>query len=88
MLLGLGASFHRWRCCFVRRLMTGLNPAWRTALAHIVLGGSWLEGVNANGIRRIEDKPKGYLASLEGLVGPDGGGYLDEANLHCVLYEF
>ncbi|KAJ3781849.1 hypothetical protein GGU11DRAFT_745287 [Lentinula aff. detonsa] len=50
--------------------------------------GETLQGGNANGTRRIEDKPKGYFVSLEGLVGPDGGAYLNDVNSRYVFYEF
>ncbi|KIK55609.1 hypothetical protein GYMLUDRAFT_175341 [Collybiopsis luxurians FD-317 M1] len=61
---------------------TGLNPAWRKAAAHVALGVSWPEGTSVSDIRLLEDIAKGYVGILEGLVGPDGGAYFNEASLY------
>ncbi|KIK61289.1 hypothetical protein GYMLUDRAFT_166464, partial [Collybiopsis luxurians FD-317 M1] len=61
---------------------TGLNPAWRKAAAHVALGVSWPEGTSVSDIRLLEDIAKGYVGVLEGLVGPDGGAYFNEASLY------
>jgi len=60
----------------------GLNPAWRKALAHIAVGSSWPEGINASEIHQMQDKVKRHLSVLEELVGPDGGAYFNEASLY------
>lgn len=61
---------------------TGLNPAWRTAAAHILTQETWPEGTSGNGIHIIEKKLKGYLETLEELVGPNGGAYFNKV---CLL---
>ncbi|KIK55607.1 hypothetical protein GYMLUDRAFT_47820 [Collybiopsis luxurians FD-317 M1] len=60
----------------------GLNPAWRKAAAHVVLAETWPEGTSVSDIRLLEDTLKGYLGVLEGLVGPGGGAYFNEASLY------
>ncbi|KIK55608.1 hypothetical protein GYMLUDRAFT_264112 [Collybiopsis luxurians FD-317 M1] len=61
---------------------TGLNPAWRTAAAHVVLSEGWPEGTRVSDVRLIHGTLKGYLGVLEELLGLGGGAYFNEASLY------
>ena len=55
----------------------GLNPAWRKALLHAVVGVGWPEGVSSTVIEQFRDTLKGYASTLHDLA-PDSGAYLNE----------
>ncbi|THU91906.1 FAD-binding domain-containing protein [Dendrothele bispora CBS 962.96] len=59
----------------------GLNPAWRKALIHAVVGGGWPEGATVDKIRTVQQQLKDELSVLESLA-PGGGAYFNEASLY------
>ncbi|KAF5349314.1 hypothetical protein D9758_011762 [Tetrapyrgos nigripes] len=59
----------------------GLNPAWRSAMIHMVARANWADGLTADEIHSIEDRLRDELAVMEGL-NPGGGAYLNEASLY------
>ncbi|THU91900.1 FAD-binding domain-containing protein [Dendrothele bispora CBS 962.96] len=59
----------------------GLNPAWRKALIHAVLGGGWPEGATVDEIRTVQQQIRDELSVLENLV-PGGDSYFNEASLY------
>lgn len=58
---------------------TGLNPAWRTALMHVVASKGWPEGSCTAYINELRDKLKAELAELEAL-SPGAGAYFNEVS--------
>ncbi|KAF5371346.1 hypothetical protein D9758_004187 [Tetrapyrgos nigripes] len=59
----------------------GLNPAWRKAIVHMVVGSGWLSGSTVDQIRAVQQQLKDDLAILESLA-PGGGAYFNEASLY------
>ncbi|KAJ7601169.1 hypothetical protein C8J56DRAFT_767713 [Mycena floridula] len=58
-----------------------LNPAWRKAAAHLVVGAGWEEGAPAAEIAAVEGALKAGLSQLEAL-DPGAGAYFNEASLY------
>jgi hypothetical protein len=58
----------------------GLNPAWRSAIIHIVAVHNWADGLSVEEIHAIEDRLKDELAVMESLV-PGGGSYFNEVSI-------
>ena len=56
---------------------TGLNPAWRKALAYAVTEITWDEGTPSSEINAMRTDFKTSMAKLEGLA-PGSGAYLNE----------
>ncbi|KAF5371347.1 hypothetical protein D9758_004186 [Tetrapyrgos nigripes] len=59
----------------------GLNPAWRKAIVHMIVGSGWLSGSTVDQIRAVQQKLRDDLAILESLA-PGGGAYFNEASLY------
>lgn len=57
----------------------GLNPAWRKALMHTVVGAVWDEGATIATITQQRDAVKQYTSALDSLV-PRAGAYLNEVS--------
>ncbi|RDB23754.1 hypothetical protein Hypma_009405 [Hypsizygus marmoreus] len=57
---------------------TGLNPAWRKALAHVLFTEEWAEGQPASYIREVRKRLQGRLKILD-RVTPESGAYFNEA---------
>ncbi|EKM61059.1 uncharacterized protein PHACADRAFT_156227 [Phanerochaete carnosa HHB-10118-sp] len=68
---------------------TGLNPAWREALIHVVFGSGWPEGASVDAINEVRAKIKKGEAAFRTLT-PQGGAYFNEASLYEAdsKYEF
>ena len=62
---------------------TGLNPAWRKALIHTILGTAWDEGASSSVIEQQRDTLKRYTSVLNDLV-PHAGAYLNEVRADAV----
>ncbi|KAI0360106.1 FAD-binding domain-containing protein [Trametes cingulata] len=60
---------------------TGLNPAWRQASAHAIVGTIWPEGTNATVIVQHLQTLKDNTAKLRALA-PQSGAYINEASLY------
>lgn len=58
---------------------TGLNPAWRTALMHVVAGESWPQGSSSAYINDVRGQLKNILGELEALA-PGAGAYFNEVS--------
>lgn len=58
---------------------TGLNPVWRRAAAHVVLGTGWPDGATANEINQAREGLKANTATLRE-IAPDSGAYFNEAS--------
>lgn len=60
---------------------SGLNPAWREAVALVITGISWEEGTTSSQINRLR---QGAAANLDVLdrVSVDSGTYFNEASLY------
>jgi hypothetical protein len=58
----------------------GLNPAWRKAIVHMIVGDGWASGSTVDEIRAVQQKLKDDLAILESLA-PGGGAYFNEVCL-------
>jgi len=58
---------------------TGVNPAWRTALGHIVWGAGWDEGASASEIKQMRAVLAQGLQNLTDLVG--SSAYFNEASM-------
>ena len=56
---------------------TGLNPAWRRAVAHTVISTSWPEGANASQIETAREGLRRDTAKLRALA-PESGAYFNE----------
>ena len=59
----------------------GINPAWRSANVHTVIGVSWSEGATAETIEAERARLKNESAQLRALA-PDSGAYYNEASLY------
>ncbi|KAF9467719.1 hypothetical protein BDZ94DRAFT_980884 [Collybia nuda] len=59
----------------------GLNPAWRKALAHVILQVSWEEGQPISEIRKVEQQIRDGTMILDS-VAPESGAYFNEASLY------
>ena len=59
---------------------TGLNPAWRHAVAHAVVTASWPEGADASEIASVRDTLRSDTAKLRALA-PQSGAYLNEVSI-------
>jgi hypothetical protein len=59
---------------------TGLNPAWRGALAHVVWGESWDEGAPASVIYKARQDVKDFTKVIESLA-PGLGSYFNEVHI-------
>jgi hypothetical protein len=55
----------------------GLNPAWRSALVHAVVGAGWADGKSNDEIERVTENMKERLAGLNALA-PGLGCYFNE----------
>ncbi|KAI0370333.1 FAD-binding domain-containing protein [Pilatotrama ljubarskyi] len=60
---------------------TGLNPVWRSAAAHALVGTIWPEGTNASTIDQLRQGLKDNTAKLRALA-PQSGAYINEASLY------
>ncbi len=60
---------------------TGLNPAWRRAAAHVVVGTAWPDGATADEINQARAELKANTATLRA-IAPDSGAYFNEASLY------
>lgn len=47
----------------------GLNPAWRTAISHVIAVGVWPDGTNVKGINEVRAALKGDLKILASIAG-------------------
>ncbi|KAI0777630.1 hypothetical protein BD413DRAFT_490599 [Trametes elegans] len=56
----------------------GLNPAWRKALVHTILGTSWPDGTSPTEIQQLREKLQNSTAAVRALA-PDSGAYFNEA---------
>ncbi|MBE3045503.1 FAD-binding protein [Candidatus Bathyarchaeota archaeon] len=64
-----------------RDLDTALNPAWRDAVSHVVLGGGWPEGASDEEIQAFrDDVTYRQVAALKSLA-PDSGAYFNEVSV-------
>jgi hypothetical protein len=59
---------------------TGLNPAWRRALAHVLFSESWEEGTSMSEINRLRNQLAQTLQRISDLT-PGSGAYFNEASL-------
>ena len=55
----------------------GLNPAWRDAAVHSVVGVTWLEGTTESDIDAMRTRLKNETAQLRALA-PESGCYFNE----------
>ncbi|GJE86133.1 FAD-binding domain-containing protein [Phanerochaete sordida] len=62
---------------------TGIHPAWRKALVHLVFGSSWPEAASSDVVNEIREKNKKGEAVFREMT-PDGGAYFNEASLYQV----
>ena len=60
---------------------TGLNPAWRRAAAHVVIGTAWPDGATADQIDQARAGLKVNTATLRA-IAPESGAYFNEASLY------
>jgi len=60
---------------------TGLNPAWRNALAHILLLAGWPENVSPADLASIRNKLQQDLNALIALAPPGSGSYFNEVRV-------
>jgi hypothetical protein len=59
---------------------TGLNPAWRNTLAHLVILDSWPEGATISVIESARDRLRLFLTRITQLA-PGLGSYFNEVRL-------
>lgn len=59
---------------------TGLNPAWRKALAHVIFGTGWAEGTTPTMINQLRNQLAGRLKSISELT-PGSGAYFNEVSV-------
>jgi hypothetical protein len=62
----------------------GLNPSWRSALVHAVVGASWPDGKSVDEIERVRDNLRQRLAGLATLA-PGSGCYFNEVRLAYII---
>ncbi|KAF9011812.1 hypothetical protein BDQ17DRAFT_1503458 [Cyathus striatus] len=60
---------------------TGLNPAWRKAVAHVYFAESWNDGASGAVVQAARQRVRKGLKILNGL-STDFGTYLNEASLY------
>ncbi|KAI0329054.1 FAD-binding domain-containing protein [Cubamyces sp. BRFM 1775] len=60
---------------------TGLNPAWRQANTHVVIGTSWADGATSAEIEQKRGVLRANTAKLRALA-PQSGAYFNEASLY------
>ncbi|KAJ2935487.1 hypothetical protein H1R20_g1607, partial [Candolleomyces eurysporus] len=65
---------------------TGLNPAWRNAVAQVYIGESHEEGASAETIRATQQRLVEGTAILD-TITTDSAAYLNEASLHEVDFK-
>ncbi|GJE99668.1 FAD-binding domain-containing protein [Phanerochaete sordida] len=63
-----------------------LNPAWRSALAHVVFSAGWADGASRSTIDATRSQIKQSEAALRALT-PGGGAYFNEASLYEVDFQ-
>jgi len=61
---------------------TGLNPAWREAIASADTAGIWADGSSLAQINQVRDSLKSAIGILQSLAGPGSGAYFNEASLY------
>lgn len=59
---------------------TGLNPAWRKALASVTFGIGWAEGTSSTEIKQLRAELAGKLESISALA-PESGSYFNEVSV-------
>jgi hypothetical protein len=57
----------------------GLNPSWRSALAHAVIGQGWVEGTPSSTILEYREQIKANISQLDTLT-TDSGAYFNEVS--------
>ncbi|KAH9945279.1 FAD-binding domain-containing protein [Epithele typhae] len=84
-LLGLGVGFLYYlvtpggEAASLGDHAAGVNPAWRHAVAHVVIGTSWAEGTSEADIDVLRAALESDTAKLRSLA-PDSGCYFNEAS--------
>ncbi|PSN66027.1 FAD-binding domain-containing protein [Corynespora cassiicola Philippines] len=58
---------------------TGVNPAWRDALWHVVMGGIWKSTTSSNDRMRIQNTISASIQPFKALT-PNGGSYMNEGD--------
>jgi len=58
---------------------TGLNPAWRTALIHLIFGTGWPDGTTASEIDKLRAVVAQSLTDVSKVVG--SSSYFNEASM-------
>ncbi|KAM5530100.1 hypothetical protein V8D89_016241 [Ganoderma adspersum] len=59
----------------------GLNPAWRRAAAHVVIGTAWPDGATVDQINQARAGLAANTATLRA-IAPESGAYFNEASLY------
>lgn len=62
----------------------GLNPSWRTALAHVVFGDGWDDGANSTVINQVRDNIRKNTPKVDALT-TDSGSYINEVKSHIAI---
>jgi hypothetical protein len=57
---------------------TGLNPAWRSAVAHVLTATTWPEGLSSASIMDSRENVLQDILTIASLLPPDAGSYFNE----------
>jgi hypothetical protein len=58
---------------------TGVNPAWRTSLWHVIMGAAWTSSTPPNVRTQIQNTISASVQPFKALT-PGGGGYMNEGD--------